>query len=141
MAIVVTVGSNSWITRAEADAYLEEKWGASAWASLSATEKDQLIITAYRWINQQPNLSIPAASTLLIVKNAQCEAAWFVYKYWAGFEQRRALIVSGVKEFEVSNFTETLEKVAFPDFISGMLIEFTTGEGGYFPTAKRELSE
>lgn len=141
MPVVVTVGSNSWITRAEADAYLEEKWGASAWASLSGLQKDQLLISAYRWINQQPNISIPTTSTAAIVKNAQCEAAWFIYNYWSEYEKRRALIASGVKEFEVSNFSETLNKIAFPDFILGMLIDFSVGDAGYFPTAKRDLNE
>lgn len=141
MAVVITVGSNSWITQAEADAYLEEKWGASAWAGLTATQKAQMIISAYRWINQQSNLSIPAASIAQVVKNAQIEAAWFIYNYWTEFEKRRALNASGVKQFEVSQFSETLDKVKFPDFILNILFDFLVNDGGCFPRIERDLAE
>lgn len=141
MAVVVIVGSNSWVTRAEADAYFEEKWNASAWAALSDLQKDQLIITAYRWINQQPNLSISAASTATKVKNAQYEAAWFIYEYWTSYAKRRALDASGVDNFRVSSFSESINDVKFPAYILGMLDEFIVNEGGYFPTVTRDLSE
>lgn len=141
MAVIVTVGSNSWITRIEADDYFAEKWGAVAWASLTALEKDQLIITAYRWINQKLNLSIPAASTATKVKHAQCEAAWFVYEYWTEYSKRRALAASGVKSFDISNWSETLNSVQFPAYILGMVEEFIINDGGYFPTVSRSLNE
>lgn len=141
MAITITVGTNSWITQDEADSYFDEKWGASAWASLSDNEKAQLIITAYRWINQQSNLSIPAASSSQIVKNAQMEAAWFICCYWTEYEKRRALNASGVSTFRVSSFSESLNNVKFPDFILNMLIDFIANGGQYFPRIQRDLSD
>lgn len=139
--MALTVGTNSWITRADADTYFSEKYGAGAWATLTDSVKDQLLISAFRWIQQQSKFTIPASSTAEIVKQAQCEAAWFIYNYWTEYTKRQALTASGVKSFKISNFSETLELPTFPIFIGDMLDGFVTSQGGVFPTVSRELDQ
>lgn len=137
--IVLTVGVNSWVTVAEADSYFEAKYGAAGWTAFTADEKKQLLISAFRWIRSQTIFSIPASSTAQTVKDAQCEAAWFIYKYWTGLEDRRALYASGVRDFEISKFSETLEAQEFPAFIKDLLDGFTVSEGGAFPVVDRDF--
>ncbi len=120
----LVVGVNSWVTIAEADAYFLYKYGASVgWAALDNATKESLLISGYRWIMSDPSVTISATSTAQNVKDAQCEAAWYIYKYWGGHEKRLALQAQGVKEFNISKFSE----------------EFT-GEGG-LPKSVSDLLE
>lgn len=139
MAIVV--GVNSWVTLIEADAYFAYKWEATEWndGTLSPAQKESLLISAYRWINQQTYFSIPPASTANIVKEAQCEAAWYIYKYWSQHQDRRALFNMGVERFTISKFSESLRGVQFPEFIADMLDDFVTTKGGTFPFVERDF--
>lgn len=135
----LSVGTNSWVTVAEADAYFSDRWLASAWAGLANTQKEQLLITAYRWIQAQSFFSIPASSTSVKVKNAQFELAWYIYKFFGETEKRRALYTQGVREFKLSKWEETLEEGGFPDFIMDMLGDEIVNLGHRFPTISREL--
>jgi hypothetical protein len=76
-------GTNSWITRAEADAYFADKYGASAsWAALAQVTRDQLIISAYNWLRGISGYSLPPTATASATLNqAQCEAAWFLFRF------------------------------------------------------------
>jgi len=143
MAITIDPGINSWVTITEAKSYFDEKWGANSWndGTLNEIQQSQLLISAYRWINQQFNLSIPAASSAQTVKNAQMEAAWFIYSYWTEYEKIRSLSAAGVTQFRVSSFSESLSDVKFPEFILKMLSDFLVNDGGYFPRLKRDLSD
>jgi hypothetical protein len=138
MATIV-VGTNSWVTITEADDYLDGKLGADAWASLSNSLKTQCLITAYRWLFYHPDLNIPASSTSETVKAAQIELAWWIYNYYAGFQKRGALIASGVEEFDLSKWSETLKAQDLPYEVANILEDEFTGRGGYFPTVSRTL--
>jgi len=139
MAATVIVGTNSWVTTTEADDYLEEKFGADAWAGLSATIKAQCIITAFWWIFNYPFVNIPKSSTNESVKNAQIELAWWIYNYYKSYEKRGALIASGVKEFDLSKWSEKLHEQDLPQVVLNLLDGELIGKGGYFPTVSREL--
>lgn len=139
--MALAVGTNSWVTVAEADAYFLEKFGASAWAALPNATKEQLLISAYRWIQSQTMFTIAASSTLAIVKQAQYEAAWYMYKYWDQHEDRRALVAQGVTDFKISQFEETLSESKFPKFITDMLDDFITGGGFSFPVVTRTFEQ
>jgi len=130
MVLTLTVGLNSWVTLAEANEYFEGSYQASAaWAALTDTVKKQLLISAYRWIQQQVLFSISASSTAEIVKQAQCEAAYYLLTYGDEDEKRRALSGQGVTEFELDNWREKLSKYNFPEFLSDMLDAYYTGKG------------
>lgn len=135
----ITVGVNSWVTLTEADDYLDAKFGADAWGSLSNDIKSQCLITAYRWLFYNPNLNIPASSTSSVVKAAQIELAWWIYNYYSGWEKRGSLIASGVSEFDLSQWSEKLTKQDLPQVVKDILGDEFTGLGGYFPTVNRDL--
>lgn len=138
MAIVV--GSNSWVTVAEADTYLEGKWGASGWAGLDpVTQKTPLLISAFRWIRRLTGYSVPADSTDQNVKDAQCEAAWYLYKHGTGSDKREALRAQGVKAFRVMSFSETLTASEVPDFIADLLKDYESTYGHAKITVSRDM--
>lgn len=133
---VVTVGVNSWVTVAEADAYLDAKYGASAWAGLSAADKAALLITACNWLRRQTGFTIPITSTDPNVKAAQCEAAWFWYLHGEEWDKRAALYAEGVRSFTVMSWSEDLAAPAVPVPIQNLLIDYATA-GYYKPTVSR----
>lgn len=139
MAPVVVVGVNSWCSIAEADAYFEAKYSAGDWAALTLTQKAQLLITAFKWIRQQSMFSIDASSTAEVVKHAQLETAWFVFKWFDEYEKRRALTSSGVKSWKALDASETLEAVTFPAFITDMLSDYVVSVGGFIVSAHRDM--
>jgi len=139
--MALTVGVNSWVTVAQADTYFSEKFGASAWATLASATKEQLLISAYRWIQGQSMFSISPAATAEIIKQAQMEAAWYMYRYWDQHENRRALVAQGVTDFKISQFEETLQDVKFPSFLSDMLKDSIVGGGGTFPFISRPFEQ
>lgn len=141
MPPVVIVGVNSWQTVAQADDYFAAKFGAAAWASLSLMQKTQLLISACRWITQQATLAVAITVTANIVKQAQCEAAWFLLNYQADYEKRRALVASGVKDFKMLDWQETLGEVVFPQFVADMLGDYMIDTSVQFPRMARDLQD
>lgn len=137
--MALTVGTNSWATVAEADTYFDNRWMASGWASISTANKETLLISAYRWIQAQSLFSISPGATADIIKQAQFEAAWYLYNYSPDHEDRRALYEQGVRDFKISEFEEELEGAVFPRFISDMLEDSIVSGGGTFPTVSRDL--
>jgi len=118
----MVVGTNSWITLVEANAYFLYKYGAIAgWSVLSDSDKESLLISSYRWIINNPNYTIPSAATEQNIKDAQCEGGWFIYKYWTGYVKRESLIAGGVKSFRLSKFSETFGEQSLPQSIKNLL--------------------
>ncbi len=140
-APVVVVGTNSWASVAEADAYFGAKYGAAAWAALSLMEKTQLLISACRWLMQQTSLALSLSDASSTLKDAQCETAWFLLNWQTDYDKRRALISSGVRSYRVLDFSESLTEVTFPKYLSDMLVDYATSPGTYFPRVDRNLED
>jgi hypothetical protein len=135
MALVLNV--NSWVTVSQANTYFADKWGASAWAILTNAQKEQLLISAYRWIKSLSALTISTVTDLL--KQAQYETAWYLYKYDAEHNKRSALHNQGVTSFTVLEFSEDLKGAKFPDYIMEYLKAYITGGTAQIVTVTREL--
>lgn len=138
----LTVGTNSWVTVAEADSYLSEKFGiGTTWTSLTPSEKEQALITAYRWIQSLSIYTISPSSTEEKVKHAQIELALYVVKYYDEHNKRTALYAQGVRNFSISKWKENLDKSKLPFEVEDLLDDYLTGLGGQFPEFERELGE
>jgi hypothetical protein len=135
MAVTLTVGTNSWCTLAEANAYLEEKPTAGAWAGLSDTVKKQWLITAYRYIFRHFNVT---ATVTTNKKYAQIELAWWFYLYYTNWEKRESLIAGGVTKFKISRFEEELDKISIPHFLNDLLPDSIKAIGENFFTVERD---
>lgn len=133
MALVV--GTNSWSTIVEVDAYLTDRMEATDWFVLAAVEKPgeisktTLLVTSFFWLKGSPQLELADSLSDANVKNAQAEAALFLLKHYKELDDRRAAIATGLKEFEVSKRVETFEprNLRIPDHILGMLSIYASG--------------
>lgn len=140
-APVVVVGVNSWVTIAQADDYFAAKYGASAWAALTLSVKTQLLLTAVKWIKAQNTFDIAMTSTEELVKDAQCELAWFVYLWKEEYDKRAALSAMGVSNYRVLDFSESLKGVEFPAAVSTMLSDFSLEASSQFVNISRDLED
>jgi len=129
----LTVGQNSWATISEADTYLGNKIKTTEWfaldnapSELGAESKETLLSTAYYWLKGSPELNISASATDVNVKNAQIEAAWFLYNNYDELKEREAAIYTGVEDFSLSKRSENLnmDYLQIPSFITGMLRDY-----------------
>jgi len=131
MAATIVVGTNSWLTLAEAETYFESRINADDWNNLpDDNTKNQYLITAYNWLFYDPGFFAPASATEQAVKNGQCEAALFLAGYAEEYSKREALIASGVKDFTYSKWSETLGEVKKPDSVINYFIS-----AGYYAGA------
>ena len=139
MATIV-VNTNSWVTIAESETYLDEKLGADAWASLSDEEKTQSLISAFRWINRATNYSIGVVTDNL--KYAQMELAFYIYEYSESHRKHEALIAQGVDSFRISKFWEASSgKIELPQTVKDLLSDYDLYTAGYFPLMEREVEQ
>lgn len=115
--MAITVGTDSWITLAEANIYFDSHIASSPWDALSDNDKEKYIKTAYRWIYYDSGFSVPALSSETAVKYGQCEAALFLINYYIDWSKHDALIASGVKSFKYGKRSEDLISVKKPDIV------------------------
>lgn len=128
------VGQNSWVTISEADLYLTIRMSAEDWFDLNDStnpgeiSKTTLLITAFRWLMNSPQLSLTSSLTDDSIKNAEIEAALFLLEHYEALNERRAAMFTGVEEFELSKKSEKLNigNLQIPDFIIGNLGLYTT---------------
>ncbi|MCK4815127.1 hypothetical protein KA005_05095 [bacterium] len=134
MAIVV--GTNSYVTIAEADAYLNERIGASIWfalpddASEGADSKTVYLASAYNWLLSSPTLDLPETSTDDAIKNAQIESAFYLLEHYNALNARRSAQAQGVVSMRLSKKWEEYadrDVSEIPNFISGGLSAYMTG--------------
>jgi len=132
--MALAVGTNSWATRTEIDAYLNDKPKSTDWFALDDTPsapgeeaKDSYIVSAFYWLSAKT--TIPNNATSDSVKNAQAEAALYLYRYSTDIEKREAAINSGVKSFDYQEVSETLDyrQIGIPEYILGMIAEYSSG--------------
>ena len=128
MAIVV--GSNSWVTIAEADTYLTDRIDCEDWFTLAdsagagALSKTNLLVSAFYLLIKHPSLELSSSLTDDNVKNAQIEFSKYLHKHYEETDSRAAMIASGVRSFRLSKWWEQLsDKGGFqvPNYILGML--------------------
>lgn len=114
MAASIVVGTNSWVTLAEANAYFDTRINNFEWKKLSSENRKIYLISAFYWLLYDSAILAPASATIDAVKFGQCEAAFFLIKYAEEHEKRDALISSGVKNFDYSKWSEDLTEITKP---------------------------
>jgi len=99
-----------WADETDADAYLLNRIGSSAWFA-TGLGKQPYLTTAYRLLNNDPDYSIPAApagATLARLQEAQIEFALHLLSN-PNTEKRQNLINQGVTSFSVGQFSESYQ--------------------------------
>lgn len=116
----IAVGTNSWITLADADIYFSGHIGSNPWDVLSESDKEKYLISAYRWIYYDSAFNVPAASTESAVKYGQCEAALFLISYYTDYSKHEAMQAVGIKSFSYGKRSEDLMEVKKPQNVINM---------------------
>lgn len=93
MAVTITVGTNSWVTEAEANTYFEARVKGSDYWTAGASDNKPALVTAYNWLNAAYDLPVVGTTT---IKNAQCEMALFLLQHQPDLDLRMGLQVQGV---------------------------------------------
>ena len=139
---MIVVGTNSWITLAEANLYMDDRFNASVWDAANDSNKSKSIVTAFKWIYNSQKFNIPLTATAQIVKDAQIELSNYILVNFEEFEKRRALQSQGIDNFKVMKWSEKFIKEAdIPKFINDMLTDYIQNQGGVFFTVNRNLSD
>lgn len=134
MALVV--GTNSYVTIVEADAFLTDRVEATDWFLLSDTgspggaSKSSYLISAYYWLLSSSTLDLPETSSDEVIKNAQIEAAFYLLNHYTALDARRAAQAQGLESFRLSKKTEKYISPSvseIPDYITGSLSGYVMG--------------
>jgi len=118
--MAITVGTNSWISLADANTYFESHIGSSPWDALSDNDKEKYLVTAYRWIYYDNAFNVPASSSETAVKYGQCEAALYLINYYTDMQKHEAIIANGVKSFSYGKRSEELSEIKKPQTVISM---------------------
>ena len=142
MAVVIVVGTNSWVTETEANTYFEARVTASDyWVNLATINKPALI-TAYKWLNAG-KYTFPATPTQNM-KDAQCEMALFLIQHQPDLDLRMGLQVQGVIQAGVvkERYREdnTIE-LPMPPIVQTLLQEYSTDRPVYLVNIERNEEE
>jgi len=92
--MAITVGTNSWVTEAEANTYFDDRIFASDYWTDAASDNSPALVTAYKWLNSGP-YSFPATA-VQNMKDAQCEMAFFLLQHQPDLDLRMGLQAQGV---------------------------------------------
>ena len=73
------------------------------------------------------------------LKDAQCEAAWYLYQNNEEQVRHEALAAQGVQSFRVGTFSETMKEPALPEPVENLLAGYVSAYGHAKITVKRDL--
>lgn len=126
------VGTNSWITVAEADAYMDLRLGSwEFWTD--TTNKEAALITAYkRLVTYFENLPSTANEAM---KDAQCEMALFLCMEGGDVNRRAGLQAQGVVQAGIAKESydpKARGKLAFPPEVLALLKDYTERDACVF---------
>lgn len=145
MAVTITVGTNSWVTEAEANAYLAARLRASDTWTDGATDNAAALVTAYRWLMASGQYSLSAsASASDAVKNAQCEYALWLLQQQPALDARMGLQVQHVVEAGVvkEKYSKPDGNIPIPTVVDRMLNNYRTQKQAYvFDVERNEEQE
>jgi len=115
------VGTNSWLTEAEADTYMADRLAISDYWNADA-EKSAALVTAYRWLTASNRFSFPTTATQAM-KDAQTEYALYLIQHQPDLDLRMGLQAQSVTKAGIVKETYDLnrERFPFPPVVEGLL--------------------
>ena len=138
----VTVGTNSWVTEVEADAYFGDRISARDYWVDGADDNVPALITAYKWLNAG-KFTFPTTATQPI-KDAQCEMALFLLQHQPDLDLRMGLQAQGViaagvvkERYKDDNYVE----MPIPPIVQKLLADYDTDRPVYLVNLERNEEE
>lgn len=94
MASTIVVGTNSWVTLAEANTYFGDRPMSSEYW-VSGNDKNAAILYAYKLLTRSNRYELPTTATQSM-KDAQCELAYYLLQQLNDIDIRMGLQAQGV---------------------------------------------
>ena len=142
MAATITVGTNSWVTEVAANTYFEARIKGSDYWTDDADDNIPALITAYKWLNAG-SYSFPA-TPIQIMKDAQCEMAFFLLQHQPDLDLRMGLQAQGViaagvvkERYKNDNYVE----LPVPPIVQKLLEGYSTDKPVYLVDIERNEEE
>jgi len=130
----LVIGTNSWVTVAEADIYMETRFGSwEFWTD--ETNKEAALVTAYNKIVNSGYFSDLPDTATTGIKAAQCEMALFLCMEGGDVLRRAGLQAQGVVQAGIAKETydpDARGKLAFPPEVLALLKEYSQEDNGVF---------
>ena len=125
--MALAVGTNSWISVADANTYFGDRVGVTNyWCS--GAEKEEALVTAWRWLTGCSDYTFPATA-VQAMKDAQCEYALFLLQHQPDIDLRMGLQAQGVVEAGVvkEKYGVGPGGIPLPPIVQGLLRAYYTG--------------
>jgi len=137
----ITVGTNSWVTEAEANTYFASRVKADDYWTDGGDDSIASIVTAYNWLSAK--YTLPVVGTTAI-KNAQCEMALFLLQHQPDLDLRMGLQAQGVitagvvkERYKDDNTVE----MPIPPIVQQLLQAYDTNRPVYLINLERNEEE
>lgn len=128
------VGTNSWVTVAEADAYMDSRFGSwEFWDD--DINKEAALITAYKKITQSGFFADLPTVANDNMKDAQCEMALYLIMEGGDLLRRAGLQSQGVIDAGIPKEKydpAARGKMSFPSDVLALLKDYTQEDSGAF---------
>ena len=141
MAITISVGTNSWVTEAAANTYMDGRISANEYWIEAEDDNIRALITAFKWLTATPAYSFPTTVSQ-DMKDAQCEYALFLLQHQPDLDLRMGLQAQGVKVAGVvkESYRE-MQGIAIPPIVHELLRDYTTEVPFYILPLERDEEE
>jgi len=140
MAIVV--GTNSWVTEAEANTYMDERLGAADYWTNGAADNARALVTAWTWLTNSPKFSFPTAvaSITTVMKYIQFEMALFLLQHQPDIDLRMGLQAQNVTEAGIvkEKYTLSIHGIPLPATVVDMAQGFLNQRNIYILDLERD---
>jgi len=140
MAIVV--GTNSWVTEAEANTYMSERLGAEDYWTNGATNNVPALVTAWTWLTNSPKFSFPTAvaDITTVMKYIQCEMALFLLQHQPDIDLRMGLQAQGVTDAGIvkEKYSLSIHGIPLPATVVDMAQAFLNQRNIYILDLERD---
>ena len=140
--MAILVGTNSWLTEADANTYMGNRLDANNYWEDGAHDNPRALITAYNWLNAG-GYGLPTVATQNM-KDAQCEMAIFLLQHQPDLDLRMGLQVQGViaagvvkERYKDDNSVE----LPIPPIVAKLLEEYSTDRPVYLVNLERNEEE
>jgi len=125
--MAITVGTNSWVTEAEANTYFDDRVGITEYWVDDADENPRALVTAYKELVNSGRFSFPTTTTQ-VMKDAQCEYALYLLIHEPDRTVREGLQAQMVVEAGIvkEKYERKGKGMRFPPLIESLLSAYET---------------
>jgi len=137
----IVVGTNSWVTEAEANEYFSTRLGADDYWTDGADDNIPALITAYKWLNNCGKFSFPSTATDKM-KELQCEMALFLLQHQPDIDLRMGLQAQGVvKAGVVKEDYREVNGIPLPPVVADLAKDYLDEKPAYIVELERDEEE